>query len=200
MPSNWLTVDSNFPSFTGRESPKEQVMKLSDYLFQLTDNLKYTLQNLGKDNWNAVALEQLSEDATKKLAEQIQNTMTQVQRLQNTVDQISGLTGRMGDAEENITYLQKDMEDHGDRIKSLEENMAFLEEVPQDHESRIEQLEELNGGAAVDIDELQQSVSNISDIVKSEENKATFGGEGKEVHLVGTIYINGKPYGGDETV
>ncbi len=208
MPSSWLTLDGNFPSFTGKESPKEQISKLSDYLFQLTDNLKYTLQNLGKDNWNTVALEQLSEDATKKLAEQFQNTLTQVQGLQNT---LNGLSGRVKTAEENIA-------DQEERLKAAEENLAFLQATPEDHEtrlrqletdagaaqvemenheSRLEELEQARDDTAADVDELQQAMSNISDIIQSEDGKATFGGEGKEVHLVGSVYINGVLYGGE---
>lgn len=46
MSKSWMTIENDFPSFTGRESPQEMISKLTDYLFKLTNQLKYTLQNL----------------------------------------------------------------------------------------------------------------------------------------------------------
>ena len=67
MGSNWLAVDSNFPSFTGRESPTEQIRALHNYLFCLKEQLQYSLNNLTADNWNTDALDSLTADAKEQL-------------------------------------------------------------------------------------------------------------------------------------
>ena len=43
MPSNWLYIDSNFPTFTGEESLKEQVTTIQNYMYMLVEQLRYTL-------------------------------------------------------------------------------------------------------------------------------------------------------------
>ena len=35
MPSNWLYIDSNFPTFTGDENLKEQVTTIQNYMYML---------------------------------------------------------------------------------------------------------------------------------------------------------------------
>ena len=36
MPSNWLYIDSNFPTFTGEESLKEQVTTIQNYMYTVS--------------------------------------------------------------------------------------------------------------------------------------------------------------------
>ena len=45
MPSNWLYIDTNFPSFTQKESVNDKVETMQDYLFMLVEQLRYTLHN-----------------------------------------------------------------------------------------------------------------------------------------------------------
>lgn len=63
MAVNRLTVRDSFPQFTGRESEKEQIRKLGEYCYKLTEQLEFLLENLGRENWN--------EEELKKLIRQI---------------------------------------------------------------------------------------------------------------------------------
>ena len=74
MPSNWLSIDSNFPSFTGEESPEQQIRALHNYLFQLREGLQYSLQNLTADNFNATALQNLSDAQKNEVTTQLQTS------------------------------------------------------------------------------------------------------------------------------
>ena len=60
MPSNWLYIDTNFPTFTGKESPNDKISTIQNYLFMLVEQLRYTLHNLDTANMNLTALEQYS--------------------------------------------------------------------------------------------------------------------------------------------
>lgn len=59
MPSNWLYIDTNFPTFTGEESPNEKITTIQNYLYMLVEQLRYTLRNLGTSNFNAAELAKL---------------------------------------------------------------------------------------------------------------------------------------------
>ena len=57
MPSNWLYIDTNFPSFTGEESLGDRVTTIQNYLYMLVEQLRYTLHNLDANNMNPAAAE-----------------------------------------------------------------------------------------------------------------------------------------------
>lgn len=50
MPSGFLSVDTNFPALTG--DTERDMKKILNYLFMLTEQLRYTLYNLSPDNFN----------------------------------------------------------------------------------------------------------------------------------------------------
>lgn len=61
MPSNWLYIDTNFPTFTGEESTDKKISAIQNYLYLLVEQLRYTLRNLGKENFNSAELDRLLE-------------------------------------------------------------------------------------------------------------------------------------------
>jgi len=87
MPSNILSVDE-FPSFTGEESPTEQIRQLHNYLFVLREQLQYSLSNLTVDNWNAAAMT----DMTNKVSATV-NAM--VSGMTQTLNRISAKVGKL---------------------------------------------------------------------------------------------------------
>lgn len=59
MPSGTHLLDAGFPSFTGRESTAEKLERIQNYLFQLLEELRFLLHNLGSENFNAGELNSL---------------------------------------------------------------------------------------------------------------------------------------------
>ena len=74
MGVNRLTIDIHLPVFTGRESEAEQIRMIREFLFMLTEQLNYTLENLGSGNWNDKELQTLKDDI---VAEVLRKTGTQ---------------------------------------------------------------------------------------------------------------------------
>ena len=68
MPSAWTNVDSNFPTITEGGSFTEQIESIVNYMFSLTEELKYTLENLNTTNWNTTAIEDFRAEFTAKIA------------------------------------------------------------------------------------------------------------------------------------
>lgn len=213
MPSNWQAVDSNFPSFTGKESPEQQIRALHNYLFCLKDQLKYSLNNLTSENWNADALNKLTDGAKGELAAQLASIAGQVSQLKTQVTSLQGRVTDMGDlgsriaaAEEAITYLQPRMETAEGDIKALQETAADLEQRVSNQETTLEGLteqadrteatviamdEELAALAQTTSD-LDLAVKNICSVLQvADDGSATLGKEGGKLYLVGEIYVNG---------
>ena len=71
MPSSILNIDSGFPSFREGESAQEQNEKLLNYLYKLTEQLKYALNNLDSTNFNTAALSTLISDLGDDVSQQL---------------------------------------------------------------------------------------------------------------------------------
>lgn len=104
MPSNWLYIDTNFPTFTGEENTEEKVTTIQNYMFMLVEQLRYTLHNLDLANMNQTAVEQYETSLTEPIYARIENGEENVAELTLTA---AGLSLRMNDAEGNITVLQQ---------------------------------------------------------------------------------------------
>lgn len=219
MPSNLLYIDSNFPSFTGEETPEQQIRALHNYLFQLREGLQYSLQNLTADNFNATALQNLTAEQKNEVASELQKvyalldkTSTEIKSLSGRISDTESLFGRVTAAEEEISYLDKRLTQSEEIIESLETATAEAEEKLESFGDRVEALEdalpqieqttqelqeEITGedGLQDQVKMAQQEIQKISDTVQvAEDGSATVGSEGKPLYLVGQVYINGVLY------
>ena len=180
MPSNWWAIDTNFPSFTGEETPTQQIQALHDYLYQLRQSLQYSMQNLSAENFNETALRNLTDAQKNEMEKLLADVRTELNRLSGSVGSFSS---RLSTAEKEITTLKKKDTD----IRDLEEWTGAAEQQLQELQTKLEGLEER-----------EQKLIDIVQI--GEDGNITIGADGKELHLAGTIYINGVLYeqGGTE--
>lgn len=186
MPSNWMSVDSNFPSFTGEESPTQQIRALHNYLFCLKEQLQYSLQNLTADNWNGSALQSLTDDARDQLSAQLATISNQVSQLKVQVETLQG----------RVT----DVSDLSSRITDAEEKTAALETRMDTADAQIAELTETTAALDAAFTELFEIVDGV--IQTAEDGSATLGKEGSKLYLVGEVYVNGvllEQGGTDET-
>lgn len=107
MPSNLSMLSDNFPAFTGRETTEEKVETIQDYLFQLLENLRYTLGNLDEDNFNEGGLEGLAQIITKPLVVQLGEMGEGMASLSVTME---GIATRVDDIEGNYTTITQTAE------------------------------------------------------------------------------------------
>ena len=103
MPSNWLYIDTNFPSFTQKESDGEKIETMQDYLFMLVEQLRYTLHNLDLSNMNKTAADEFVKQITDPIYGEIKDAEGNITQVTLVAE---GLAARIGDAEGNITQLQ----------------------------------------------------------------------------------------------
>lgn len=123
MPSNWLYIDTNFPSFTQKESVNDKVETMQDYLFMLVEQLRYTLHNLDLSNMNKAAAEGFVKTITQPIYAEIKNAEGSITQLGVTAD---GLAARISSAEGNITQLTATADGLRARISSNEGSITNL--------------------------------------------------------------------------
>ena len=188
MPSNLLSIDSNFPSFTGEESPQQQIQALHNYLFQLREGLQYSLRNLTAENFNSAALKELTDEQSSAVIEELkklQNIISAVsgdlERLRNRVAAVEGYGSRISTAEGNIGDIQDAVEDLGawqldtdGRVETLENDVAGEE------------------GLKAQLSEVKKSVGALGQVVRIlEDGAVSLGEEGGVLRLIGRVYVNG---------
>lgn len=69
MPSNWLFVDTQFPTFTGEESVEEKITSLQNYMFMLVEQLRYSLHNLDLTNMNSKAVNDFADPIYARISD-----------------------------------------------------------------------------------------------------------------------------------
>lgn len=193
MPSNWAMVDNSFPSFTGEENPREQAVMLLDYMYILVEELKFQLANLDTNNWNETALAGFQSDTTAeaeaqlaRLAAQLAGISGALGGLTNRVAELEGLTGRVNQAEGDISRLEQSADElnglvggHTDQIAGLQANLAELT-------GRVAAAEDA-------LKELSEKVAALDELLAPDGNGGgSLGTQGRDLYLVGNVYINGK--------
>lgn len=174
MPSTWLVIDSDFPSFRKDTPMKEQVSQLQNYMVILVEQLRFQLTNLNVSNWNDTAVKQFQKDTTKDVTEKVEEMELLFDEISGTLESLAERVGEM-DA----------------RCIELETNAAWMEQVQEEQAKRLEQLEDQLTDAQIEIDELRQRVKDLETVVVIGEDGVTIGDGNRPIRLVGEIYING---------
>lgn len=123
MPSNWLYIDTNFPSFTQKESVNDKVETMQDYLFMLVEQLRYTLHNLDISNMNKTAADEFVKQITDPIYGEIKDAEGNITQVALVAE---GLAARIGDAEGNITQLQATAQGLSASISNLNGSVTNL--------------------------------------------------------------------------
>lgn len=104
MPSNLLSVDTAFPTFTSDQSNEEKLDVVTNYLYMLMEQLRYTLANLGAGNFNDTELDEIGMKITQPIYVDLENAAGAIVDLTLTADQ---LTSRLADAEGDISSIDQ---------------------------------------------------------------------------------------------
>ena len=168
MPASIPTLDDQFPTLRGDESPRDMFMAIVNYLFVLKESLDYTLANLSVDNWNQTALNEMAADTRSPMEAQLEKLLKQLQNVAATVTQHSI----------SVEDLTRDMGSTKDRATALEGRMKDLDYL-------LEQV--------VDLGTRLEKIENVIQL-EEEPEAVTIGKENMPLRLVGEVSINGVQY------
>ena len=104
MPGNLLSADTSFPTFTPEQTNEQKLDVVTNYLYMLLEQLRYTLQNLGAGNFNDTELKDIGLTITQPIYVDLENAAGAIADLTITADQ---LTSRLEDAEGNISAIDQ---------------------------------------------------------------------------------------------
>ena len=104
MPGNLLSADTSFPTFTPEQTNEQKLDVVTNYLYMLLEQLRYTLANLGAGNFNDTELGEIGKIITEPIYIDLENAAGAIADLTITADQ---LTSRLEDAEGNISAIEQ---------------------------------------------------------------------------------------------
>lgn len=159
MPSNLLNADTSFPQFTEGQSDKEKIEKITSYLFMLLEQLRYSLSNLDKENFNDAGFDEIVDIITEPVYIQLADDEQRITALQVTAQ---GLSGRISDAEGNISSLTATATSLTSRITSAEGSISTLQQTATSLTSRISDAEGNISTLSQTVNGMTLSVSNGS--------------------------------------
>ena len=105
MPGSILNADTNFPNLEGKTN-EEKFQMISNYLFMLLEQLRYTLNNLGSENFNEKGLDDLITEPINAAIEgvngEIQTIIADGEKLES---QIRGVGGEVSTLRQTVNGL-----------------------------------------------------------------------------------------------
>ena len=166
MPSNWLYIDTNFPTFTGEEETEEKVSTIQNYLFMLVEQLRYSLRNLDGGNMNPAAVERFTGTITEPIYGRIEDAEGNITQLGVTA---KGLAVKIENAEKDITAVTVTAKGLAVRVS--------------DAEKGVSELTVTTGEISTKVSDLGDSVSTISQTVGSISLEVVNGDESSTIKL-----------------
>ncbi len=123
MPGSLLEVDSSFPDIRGK--PQERINReVLDHLFLLNEQLRYTLGNLGRENFNETEFDGIVTYIRTPLAVALEDTNGHVTNLEVRAD---GTDLSVQDLYGNVTRLDARADGLGVSVEDLYGNVTRLD-------------------------------------------------------------------------
>lgn len=140
MASNWLYIDTQFPTFTGAEDTEEKISTIQNYLFMLVEQLRYTLHNLDMGNMNTAAMSGFSQMLTEPIYAMLSDEAGNIANLAATAERLSadmyGADGKVATLELTAAGLWSDMYGADGKVSRLAQTVdGFSLEVTNGAES-----------------------------------------------------------------
>ena len=159
MPSSLQTLDTAFPKIDEHQTTEENLNQVVNYLYMLLENLRYTLGNLGEENFNDTELESLAKLIREPIWARIEDNEGNIHTLnvtaENLFSQINGING-------NISTLQQTAETLSSRITTADGNISSLTQTANSLSSKISDAEG-------NISSLTQTVNGLGSKISSAE-------------------------------
>lgn len=138
MPSSLLNADTSFPQFTRETSDSEKIEQITSYLFMLLEQLRYSLYNLDKDNFNEAGLGEIGKIITDPVYVRLEGVEGGIHELNVTAQLLSS---RIADTEGNVSELTQTARTLTVRISDAEGNVSTLQQTARSLSSRISDAE-----------------------------------------------------------
>lgn len=194
MPSNWLYIDTNFPTFTGEEETEEKVSTIQNYLFMLVEQLRYSLRNLDLGNMNPAAVDRFTGTITEPIYGRIKDAEGNITQLAVTA---KGLAAEIRDANGNIASLQATATQLASQISDANGNISVLQQTASSIQSTVTNQAGQISSLQQTADGIQTTVSNQAgqiSVIKQTINGLTVTGPSGSTMINGSSIYTGNLY------
>ena len=82
MPGAFASLDTGFPNLNGGGSVEAKLRAIQDYLYQLLEQTRYAMNNLGAENFNENSLKEISDKITEPIEAEIRDVQGNVTQLE----------------------------------------------------------------------------------------------------------------------
>ena len=159
MPSSLQTLDTAFPKIDDHQTTEENFNQVVNYLYMLLENLRYTLGNLGEDNFNDTELDSIGKLITEPVWARIADDEGNIHTLNVTAE---NLLSQVSDLDGNLSALQQTAETLSSRITTADGNISALTQTAESLSSKISDAEG-------NISSLSQTVNGLSSKITTAE-------------------------------
>lgn len=102
MPTSLLSADTKFPNFSGSETTEEKVDQITNYLYMLVEQLRYSMANIGAENFNETEFDNIVNLITEPLYMQLTSEDGSVSQMiqastEGLVSRIQGIETKVGE-------------------------------------------------------------------------------------------------------
>ena len=174
MPSNWLYIDTNFPTFTQEQSTDEKVTSIQNYVYMLVEQMRYTLNNLDLRNFNKAALDKWQGVLTDPIYAKLEDEEGRLTLLQATAE---GLAAQVSDAQGNISALQLTAQGLATQVRDAQGTISALQQTANGLTTRVQSAEG-------NITSVQQTANKINWLVASGTSASNFQMTDRAIQLV----------------
>lgn len=123
MPNSLQTLDTSFPKIDDHQTTEENFLQVTNYLYMLLENLRYTLGNLGEENFNDTELDDIAKMIREPVWARIEDTEGNINTLnvtaENLLSQMSSLDGSMSTLQQTSNTLMTRVQDAEGNLSSL---------------------------------------------------------------------------------
>ena len=157
MPNSLQTLDTSFPKIDDHKTTEENFNQVVNYLYMLLENLRYTLGNLGEDNFNDTELDSIGKLITEPIWARIADDEGNIHTLNVTAE---NLLSQVSDLDGNLSALQQTAETLSSRITTADGNISSLQQTASSLSSKVSNVEGSVSTLTQTVNGFSLSVSN----------------------------------------
>ena len=172
MPSSILSADAGFPTFTQGQSTEQKISVITNYLYMLLEQLRYSLNNISVSNFNEAELNSITDpiyqavsDTNGNLSELRQQADEISTRVEDNAGNISSLVQRADTIETTVGNQAGDISKLVQRADTIESTVGNQAGEISDLVQRADSIESTVGNQTGEISKLKQTAESFTTFV-----------------------------------
>ena len=138
MPNSLQTLDTSFPKIDDHQTTEENFLQVTNYLYMLLENLRYTLGNLGEENFNDTELDGIAKMIREPVWARIEDAEGNINSLNITA---KSLSSQISDINGNVSSLTQTSQTLSSQILSVEGTVSNLTQTANSLSTRVSDAE-----------------------------------------------------------